>query len=289
MGRLFPLTTTPGISDAARRWLAGERWEVARPRRASTVMLVRDAETGGDAAVAESAVTDSVEVFMLRRVSQMAFAPSTMVFPGGGVDERDAELGLPWAGPSPVQWGTRLGCSPTDAQMYVAAAIREVFEECGVLLAGPSASGPLARLEAEHARGIRDALLARDVSLAEVLHDEGLVLRSDLVVAKAHWLTPVFEPRRFDTWFFAAHMPQGQSADGDTSEADHAAWVAPRELLSAYAAGQASMLPPTVMWVEEILQASSARDFVSHAEHLPLIMPEVVESELGPAMEVVER
>jgi 8-oxo-dGTP pyrophosphatase MutT (NUDIX family) len=289
LGRLFPLTTTPGISDAARRWLAGERWEVARPRRASTVMLVRDAETGGDSAGAEAAVTDSVEVFMLRRVSQMAFAPSTMVFPGGGVDERDAELGLPWAGPSPVQWGSRLGCSPTDAQMYVAAAIREVFEECGVLLAGPSASGPLARLEAEHARGIRDALLARDVSLGEVLHDEGLVLRSDLVVAKAHWLTPVFEPRRFDTWFFAAHMPRGQIADGDTSEADHAAWVTPRELLSAYAAGRASMLPPTVIWVEEILQASSASEFVAHAEHLPLIMPEVVHSELGPAMEVVER
>ncbi|WP_404391185.1 NUDIX hydrolase [Humibacillus xanthopallidus] len=276
MGRIFPLTTTPAISDAARRWLDGERWEVARPRRASTVMLVRDAES-------------TVEVFMLRRVSQMAFAPSTMVFPGGGVDDRDGDDGLPWAGPSPTQWGARLGCSPADAQLFVAAAIREVFEECGVLLAGPSADGPLARVEAERWRGVRDALIAREVSLGEVLRDEGLVLRSDLVVAKAHWVTPVFEPRRFDTWFFAAHMPRGQTADGDTSEADHAAWVTPRELLSAYAAGSASMLPPTVMWVEEIHQTGSARDFVAHAEHLPLIIPEVVDSELGPAMEVVER
>ena len=276
MGRIFPLTTTPAISDAARRWLGGERWEVARPRRASTVMLVRDA-------------APTVEVFMLRRVSQMAFAPSTMVFPGGGVDDRDGEQGLPWAGPSPVQWGARLGCSPADAQMFVAAAIREVFEECGVLLAGPSASGALARVEAARWRGVRDALVAREVSLGEVLRDEGLVLRSDLVVAKAHWVTPVFEPRRFDTWFFAAHMPRGQTADGDTSEADHAAWVTPRELLSAYAAGSASMLPPTVMWVEEIQKAGSARDFVAHSEHLPLIIPEVVDSELGPAMEVVER
>jgi 8-oxo-dGTP pyrophosphatase MutT (NUDIX family) len=292
LGRLFPLTTTPGISDAARRWLAGERWEVARPRRASTVMLVRDTErTMHDSAAEIDGLSraSSVEVFMLRRVSQMAFAPSTMVFPGGGVDERDGEQALPWAGPSPVQWAARLGCSPTDAQMYVAAAIREVFEECGVLLAGPSASGPLARVEAERFRGVRDALVARDVSLGEVLREESLVLRSDLVVAKAHWLTPVFEPRRFDTWFFAAHMPSGQTADGDTSEADHAAWVSPRELLSAYAAGQASMLPPTVMWVEEIREASSATDFITHADHLPLIMPEVVDSELGPAMEVVER
>ena len=95
-------------------------------------MLVRDADS-------------TVEVFMLRRVSQMAFAPSTMVFPGGGVDDRDGDEGLPWAGPSPVQWGARLGCSAAEAQMFVAAAIREVFEECGVLLAGPSAGGPLAR------------------------------------------------------------------------------------------------------------------------------------------------
>ena len=276
MGRIFPLTTTPAISDAARRWLDGERWEVARPRRASTVMLVRDAAS-------------TVEVFMLRRVSQMAFAPSTMVFPGGGVDDRDGDDGLPWAGPSPAQWGARLGCSPADAQLFVAAAIREVFEECGVLLAGPSSDGPLARVEAERWRGVRDALIAREVSLGEVLRDEGLVLRSDLVVAKAHWVTPVFEPRRFDTWFFAAHMPGDQTADGDTSEADHAAWVTPRELLSAYAAGSASMLPPTVMWVEEIHKTGSARDFVAHAEHLPLIIPEVVDSELGPAMEVVER
>jgi 8-oxo-dGTP pyrophosphatase MutT (NUDIX family) len=276
LGRIFPLTTTPAISDAALRWLGGERWEVARPRRASTVMLVRDAGS-------------TVEVFMLRRVSQMAFAPSTMVFPGGGVDDRDGEQGLAWAGPSPAQWGARLGCSAAEAQMFVAAAIREVFEECGVLLAGPSAGGPLAPVEAERWRGVRDALIAREVSLGEVLRDEGLLLRSDLVVAKAHWVTPVFEPRRFDTWFFAAHMPHGQTADGDTSEADHAAWVTPRELLSAYAAGSASMLPPTVMWVEEIQKAGSARDFVAHAEHLPLIVPEVVDSELGPAMEVVER
>jgi 8-oxo-dGTP pyrophosphatase MutT (NUDIX family) len=276
LGRLFPLTTTPAISDAARRWLAGERWEVARPRRASTVMLVRDADS-------------TVEVFMLRRVSQMAFAPSTMVFPGGGVDDRDGDEGVPWAGPSPVQWGARLGCSAAEAQMFVAAAIREVFEECGVLLAGPSAGGPLAPVEADRWRGVRDALIARDVSLGEVLRDEGLVLRSDLVAAKAHWITPVFEPRRFDTWFFAAHMPGDQTADGDTSEADHAAWVTPHELLSAYAAGSASMLPPTVMWVEQLRQADSASDFVAHAEHLPTIIPEVVESELGPAMEVVER
>src|SRR6476469_10175749 len=131
VNRRFSLTTAPGISDAAPRWLAGERWDEAPPRRASTVMLLRDGDAGP-------------EVFMLRRVSAMEFAPSMMVFPGGGVDERDGEPNLPWAGPSPSEWAVRLGCSASDAQMFVAAAVREVLEECGVLLAGPSADGPLA-------------------------------------------------------------------------------------------------------------------------------------------------
>jgi 8-oxo-dGTP pyrophosphatase MutT (NUDIX family) len=274
--RRFALTTTPGISDAASRWLAGERWDEAVPRRASTVMLVRDGATGP-------------EVFMLRRVSEMEFAPSMMVFPGGGVDERDGELGLPWAGPSPAEWADRLGCSPAEAQMYVAAAIREVLEECGVLLASPSASGPLAFVGGPEWAEIRRGLVERRLSLADVLHDKGLVLRSDLIVAKAHWLTPVFEPRRYDTWFFAAVMPPFQVADGDTSEADHADWFVPSELLEAYAAGSALMLPPTVMCVEEIRDAPSAAAVVVHSESLPLIMPEVVDGPDGAAMEIVER
>lgn len=274
--RRFPLTTTPGISGAASRWLAGERWDEAPPRPASTVMLVRDGATGP-------------EVFMLRRVSGMEFAPSMLVFPGGGVDERDGELGLPWAGPSPAEWAERLGCPPAEAQMYVAAAIREVFEECGVLLASPSASGPLAMVDGPEWREIRLALVDRRLSLADVLHERGLVLRSDLVVAKAHWLTPVFEPRRYDTWFFAALMPPFQVADGETTEADHADWFVPSELLEAYAGGSALMLPPTVMCVEEIGDAPSAAAVVVHSDSLPLIMPEVVDAPDGGAMEIVER
>ncbi|WP_344255831.1 NUDIX hydrolase [Terrabacter carboxydivorans] len=274
--RRFPLTTTPGISDAASRWLAGERWDEAPPRRASTMMLVRDGATGP-------------EVFMLRRVSGMEFAPSMMVFPGGGVDERDGELGLPWAGPSPAEWAERLGCSPAEAQMYVAAAVREVFEECGVLLASPSASGPLVMVDGPEWREIRVRLVDRRLSLADVLHDRGLVLRSDLVVAKAHWLTPVFEPRRYDTWFFAALMPPFQVADGETTEADHADWFVPSDLLEAYAGGSALMLPPTVMCVEEIRDAPSAAAVVVHSDSLPLIMPEVVDAPGGGAMEIVER
>ena len=300
MTRLFPLTRAPGIADSATRWLSGERWAPAEPRRASTVMLVRDGSVGP-------------EVFLLRRVSQMAFAPSTMVFPGGGVDPRDSEPGLPWAGPSPAEWSKRLGCTEAEARMFVAAAVREVFEECGVLLASPDGNGvgrspdaepdaepgafggsdllgrPLAAVGDPRWRGIRDGLVEHRLSLTEVLISEGLVMRTDLIVAKAHWLTPVFEPRRYDTWFFAALMPGHQVADGDTSEADQAAWFAPAELLEAYAAGAAMMLPPTVVCVEQVRDAGSAGAFVTHGEHLPLIVPEIVDTPDGPAMALVEQ
>ena len=275
MGRQFPLTTTPGIADAASRWLSGERWEVAEPRRASTVMLLRDGAAGP-------------EVFLLRRVAGMAFAASMMVFPGGGVDARDAEGDLPWSGPTPQEWAQRLGCSAAEARMYVAAAVRELFEECGVLLAGRSGEGPLADVSDARWRRVRADLVSRAVSLHDVLVAHDLVLRSDLVVAKAHWLTPVFEPRRYDTWFFAALVPPGQAADGETTEADHADWFVPDDLLHAYAEGSALMLPPTVLCVEEVRDAGSAAEFIAHSERLPLVMPEVVDGPDGPAMEVVE-
>ncbi len=273
MSRYFPLTDALPIADTAARWLDGERWEVATPRRASTVMLVRDGARG-------------TEVFMLRRVAGMAFAANMMVFPGGGVDPRDGEPDLPWAGPAPADWAARLGCSEAEAQMYVAAAVREVFEECGVLLASETPDGRLADVSGPQWRGVRDGLINRELSLHQVLDDNGLLLRADLMHVKAHWLTPEFEPRRFDTWFFAAVMPEHQEADGETSEADEAAWVVPEDLLEAYAAGTALMLPPTVVCVEEVRDAASAEDFVSHADALPLIMPEIVATPEGPAMRI---
>lgn len=273
MSRYFPLTDALPIADTAARWLSGERWEVATPRRASTVMLVRDGDRGP-------------EVFMLRRVAGMAFAANMMVFPGGGVDAHDGEPDLPWAGPPPAEWAARLGCSEAEAQMYVAAAVREVFEECGVLLASETPDGPLADVSGPQWRGVRDGLIKRELSLHQVLDEAGFLLRADLMHVKAHWLTPEFEPRRFDTWFFAAVMPEHQVADGETSEADEAAWVVPQDLLDAYAAGTALMLPPTVVCVEEIRDAASATDFVCHADALPLIMPEIVSTPDGPAMRI---
>ena len=105
----------------------------------------------------------------------------------------------------------------------------------------------------------RAALLSRQTSLAQMLIRRGLVLRSDLLSARAHWVTPEFEHRRYDTRFFAALMPEGQVADDLTSEADHADWTDPAQLLRDEAAGRALLLPPTVVCVEEVARASERR------------------------------
>jgi len=219
----------------------------------------------------------AVEVFMLRRVASMAFAPRMWVFPGGGVDPRDDEPDLPWAGPTPSEWAERLGCEEGLARALVCAAVREVFEECGVLLAGPSADTVVADLRDPEWDRERAALLAREQSFAQLLVRRGLVLRSDLLSAQGHWLTPAFEKRRYDTWFFAALLPDGQIPDDDTTEAEVADWTDPRALLDAYATGEALLLPPTIVSVETVAAATSVRALVGAPGSTQPIEPWLVE------------
>jgi 8-oxo-dGTP pyrophosphatase MutT (NUDIX family) len=222
-----------------------------------------------------------VEVFMLRRVATMAFAPKMTVFPGGGVDPRDAEAGLPWEGPTPCEWGTLLQADETTARELVAAAVREVFEECGVLLAGRSGDEVIADVRDEHWREQRRRLLAREVSLSQVLSEHELVLRSDLLGYRAHWVTPEFEPRRYDTRFFTAAVPAGQQADDQTTEADRAEWVRPAALLQAYRDGSVLLLPPTIVCVEEIAAAASAAEFIAERPVIAPVMPQLVDTGAG--------
>ena len=271
MRRDFPLGSAPALVERAHQWL--ERppeapADAVAPRAAATVLLVRDGQHG-------------VEVFMLRRVATMEFAPRMMVFPGGGVDARDADPALPWAGPTPADWGRVLGADEMTARELVVAAVREVFEECGVLLAGPDAESVVGDVSGADWQAERQALLSRQRSLAEVLIARGLVLRSDLLRARAHWITPEFESRRYDTRFFAALLPEGQVPDDATTEADHAAWVDPAELLRDYHRGEAMMLPPTVVSVEEVAAARSADEFLH--EELPIepVLPVLMPTEDG--------
>ncbi|WP_277452909.1 NUDIX hydrolase [Janibacter sp. DB-40] len=246
--------------------------EPVTPRLASTVMLLRDDE-------------GPLEVFMLRRVAQMEFAASMHVFPGGAADRRDAEDELPWAGPAVEEWAELLGTDEAAARMLVAAAVREVFEETGVLLASPAgAEGEPPQLDLDAARELRRALVAREVGFGQVLLDRRLVLRSDLLRYRAHWITPVVEPRRYDTRFFVAAVPTGQDPDGDTSEADRSGWTRPQALLDAFADGDVMLMPPTIVSLEQLAPVSTVRAAMEQDLPIAPVMPEFVISDAGPAM-----
>ncbi|MEP7035087.1 MAG: NUDIX hydrolase [Actinomycetota bacterium] len=196
-----------------------------------------------------------------------------MVFPGGGVDPRDADPDLPWAGPGPGEWARTLVADEATARELVAAAVREVFEECGILLAGSDADSVVGDVSGPQWQADRAALLTHEISLAQMLIRRGLVLRSDLLRARARWVTPEFEPRRYDTRFFAAMLPVGQIADDQTSEADHADWADPARLLRDYGSGSALMLPPTLVCVEQLAAASSAAEFMAADPSMAPITP----------------
>ncbi|WP_392468423.1 NUDIX hydrolase [Arsenicicoccus cauae] len=272
-----------GLGSRARAWLDGDI-EVRRhqePRYAATVQLVRDPAVSW---VADDETSCGVEVFMLRRVASMAFAPRMMVFPGGGVDPRDADPALVadhWAGPSPAAWAQRMACSEDVAQQLVVAAVREVFEECGVLLAGPDADSMVADVRDADWHADRVALEARELSFTELLRRRGLVLRSDLLSYRAHWVTPEFEPRRYDTAFFAALLPVGQVPDDATSEADAAGWWRPTDVLAGAADGSVLMLPPTIVALEQLAVASSSASFVAETPEVWSISSDLIEDEQG--------
>lgn len=164
------------------RALAAGELTAAVPRRAATVMLLRDDATGTGGAPA---------VHMLRRRTSMAFAAGAYAYPGGGVDPRDDDRLVGWAGPSLETWAHRLGVgTPAEAQAIVCAAVRETYEEAGVLLAGPTPDTVVTDATGDDWEADREALVARDLSFAAFLERRGLVLRSDLLGAWARWITP---------------------------------------------------------------------------------------------------
>lgn len=232
------------------------------PKDAATVMLVRDGGAG-------------VEVFLQRRVAGMPFAGGMTVFPGGGVDGRDG-TDVGWAGPPPSWWARRFGVSEELARALVCAAVRETFEESGVLLAGPDAHSTVRDASRHHEA--RAALVARELSMAGFLADSRLVLRADLLRPWANWVTPEGEPRRYDTRFFLAALPSGQQADAVTSEALDAAWQAPAGALDDWRAGRRWLLPPTWFTLAELAEHDSVSSLLAASEErrIEKIMPRVV-------------
>lgn len=233
------------------------------PRHAATVILARDGATG-------------VEIFLLRRVTGMAFAGGMTVFPGGGVDQRDADSSVAWTGPPPEWWADRFACEPGLARALVCAAVREMFEEAGVLLAGPDPDTVVADTSA-YARD-RQALVDRELSLAEFLTAHGLVLRADLLRPWANWLTPVGEARRYDTRFFLAELPVGQRADGVTTEADLSGWRRPSDALADWRANRAGLMVPTWVSLSEVAESDTVADLMAvRRPPIEKIMPKLVQ------------
>jgi len=185
------------------------------------------------------------EIYLLRRQVSMEFAGGMCVFPGGGVDPRDFDADVAWAGPSPAEWAERLGTDEAKARALVCAAVRETFEESGVLLAGESADSVVADTTGADWEADRVALEKRELSLTEFLARRGLVLRTDLLGAWSGWLTPIFEPKRYRTWFFVAELPEGQITRDVSSESDHVVWLPAMTAAEQAEGREILMLPPT--------------------------------------------
>jgi len=249
------------LSDRARDILAG-RQPPAQPRDAATVMLLRPVlheDLERDAArqpaappSATSSADSGLEVYMLRRKSSMKFAPGAFVFPGGSVDARDADEQMAWAGPGPGEWGRIFDAPPELACALVCAAVRETFEESGVLLAGPSAGAVVADTTGPDWEADRQSLLDRSLSLAEMLARRGLVLRSDLLRPWSRWITPVIEERRFDARFFAAALPPQQRTRDVGGEASEVAWMAPGDAIAMGRRKEIVLWPPTAVTLAEL-------------------------------------
>src|ERR1700733_5472329 len=213
----------------------------ARP--AAPILLLRDRPAG-------------LEVFMVVRHHAIDFAGGALVFPGGRVEESDQELAdRPQDCPNPE------GLS-ADALAFRIAAIRETFEECGVLLARPHGSqdlidsATLRRLEDQH----RAALNAGSIGFDAVLGSEGLLPAPDLLVHFAHWITPSHQPKRYDTHFFLAEAPPEHLGVHDGWEAVESLWITPAQALADTESGRFKLVFATAKNLEKLGRASSVRE-----------------------------
>lgn len=254
-----------GLVDTLRKLNAGEM-EPVEPRHAATVVMLRDGASGP-------------EVYLLRRSASMAFAAGAFVFPGGSVDLRDEDLcDEAWVGRPPADWAKDLSCDEGLARALVCAAVRETFEESGVLLAGPDGSAVVDDTSGDDWEADRLALIDRSLSLAELMRSRGLVIRADLLRTWTHWLTPEVESRRFDTRFFVAALPAGQRTRDVGGEADRVAWMRPDEALAGNERGEMMLMPPTLASLRDLTAYESVADVLDAASsrNVTRILPKLI-------------
>ena len=250
------------------RALASGAIAAAEPRHASTVVLLRDRADGG-----------GIEAYLLRRQRTMAFAAGMYVFPGGSVDPRDESLPVTaWIGAEPQRWAQLLTASDKLATALVCAAVRETFEESGVLLAGRDMGSVVADITGDDWERDRQALVDRTLSFATMLGQRQLAVRADLLRPWAHWITPEVEPRRFDTRFFVAALPAGQRTRDVGGEADRVAWVKPVDALAAAQRGEIGMMPPTAFTLNELSAYDTVADVIAagDARDIRPVLPKII-------------
>jgi 8-oxo-dGTP pyrophosphatase MutT (NUDIX family) len=238
------------------------------PRAASTILLLRDGPTG-------------LEVFMVVRHHEIDFAAGALVFPGGRVEATDGELAalLEADGADPGRAG-RARRPPDPLVGFKVAAIREAFEECGVLLARPAGENRIVPAE-------RVSALDRNAPFADLLARENLAPATDLIVPFARWITPAFLPKRFDTYFFLALAPPDQALAHDGREAVDSIWIAPRAALSEQS-GRFKLLFPTERNLWKLARHADVASALAAALAAPVatVVPERTEVDGGPGLRI---
>lgn len=254
-------------------------------RDAATVMLVRD---GPLAREGRSGRGPGLEVFMLRRNLRSEFVGGAYVFPGGAVDpaDREAHLEPECRGRTDAEASAALGIERGGLAFWV-AAIRECFEEAGVLLArhregdGVSAGKIVDLSEPDVAAHFADHRRAVDTGvrrLIEIARDEGLVLDLASTYYFSHWITPVGAPRRYDTRFFVAAAPPNQTPLPDNRETVASLWIEPAEALARAEQGEMEMIFPTIKSLEAISRFGSSLELLDAARAIdvvPTILPRI--------------
>jgi 8-oxo-dGTP pyrophosphatase MutT (NUDIX family) len=226
--------------------------EGAAPRPATTVLLLRPSQPG-DAA-------SPLEVFMVVRHHQIDSFSGALVFPGGKLEEADGAPSL------------RARCGGADkiddAELkFRVAGVREAFEECGVLLARKR--GQRALIGAADLKGIEErwrAKLAKDeASIVDMVEAEDLEIATELMTPYAHWITPTFVPKRFDTWFFLAEAPEDQIALHDGSESTDSVWIGPQEAIEEGKAGKRTLVHATTKNLELLAEGKTVTGAIAAA------------------------
>ena len=245
------------------------------PRPAATLILVRDASEG-------------MEVFMIRRTQSAVFMGGAHVFPGGGVDASDAsaELAAHCQGIDDAKASGLLEL-PSGGLAYWIAALRECFEEAGLLLAH-DADGRYADLnDDQHAHVFerwRDSIRAGKATLADLCREHDLRLAAERLVYYSHWITQPGRPRRYDTRFFVAEAPSAQTASHDNSETVDHIWIRPGEALARHEKGEMQLVFPTIKTLESIARfdkVAALMEFARSPRKMPAMSPRTADSREG--------